>query len=134
MPMEFETNKTYDQIVATIMQNVLAESNRANGKIVLWDFHPVNAVDRLYYHVACIVADIYNKDVYLEMKLFEYLKFRFKNRKRKNIHWIWRTHTSLPEECKTSVFILMEFVRNYYDIPMSTYEDILKEYYENTNN
>lgn len=125
---------TYDQIVSTIMQNVLAESNRADGKIVLWDFHPVNAIDRLYYHVACVVSDIYGKDIYLEMKLFDYLKFRFKNKKRKNLNWVCRSYTSLPEESKTSVFIIMDFIRNYYNIPLSTFEDILKEYYENTDN
>lgn len=127
-------NITYDQIVSTIMQNVLAESNRANGKIVLWDFHPVNAIDRLYYHVACVVSDIYGKDIYLEMKLFDYLKFRFKNKKRKNLKWVCRSYTSLPEESKTSVFIIMDFIRNYYHIPLSAFEDILKEYYEDTDN
>ena len=131
--MELKTNKEYDKIVGTIMQNVLAESNRTGGKIVLWDFHPVNNIDRLYYYVACLISDIYNKDVYLEMKFWDYLKFRKANKKRKNLHWVWRKHTNIPEEGKTSVYILMDFVRNYYNIPIETFDDILKEYYENAN-
>lgn len=132
--MELKTNKEYDQIVGTIFQNVLAESNMAKNKVVLWDFHPVNSIDRLYYHVACLVSDIYNKDMYLEMKFFDYLKFKWKNRKRKNLHWVWRKHTSLPVSYRTSVYIIMDYVRKYYDIPIETFDDILKEYYENTDN
>ena len=116
------------------MQNVLEESNRANGNIVLWDFCPANSADRLYYHVACLISDIYSKDIYLEMKLWDYIKFKKANKKRKNIHWAWRKHTKLPTECQTSVYILMDFIREYYNISFETFEDILKEYYENTNN
>ena len=123
-----------DKIVGTIFQNVLAESNMAKNKVVLWDFHPVNSIDRLYYHVACLVSDIYNKDMYLEMKFFDYLKFKWKNKKRKNLHWVWRKHTSLPEDCKTSVYIIMDYVREYYKIPIETFDKILKEYYEDTDN
>lgn len=132
--MEAETNNLYDKIIGTIMQNVIAESNRAGGKVVLWDFHPEYAVDHLYYYVACIVADIYKEEMYLEMNLFEYLKFKRANKKRKNLHWVWRKHTSLPAECKTSVYILMDFVREFYDISVSVFADIIKEYYENTDN
>ena len=132
--MALETNKTYDKIVGTIMQNVIAESNLAGGKVVLWDFHPENAVDRLYYYVACIVADLYDKQMYLEMTLWRFIKFKFKNRKRKNIHWVNRRHTSLPPECQTSVFIIMDCVREFQGIDINIFDDINKEYYENTDN
>lgn len=130
--MELKTNKEYDAIVGTIMQNVLAESQRANGKIVLWDFHKDNPTDRLYYYAACLISDIYDKQIYIEMKLFDYLKFKRINKKRKNLHWVWRKHTSLPKECKTSVYIIMDYVRSYYNIPIETFDKINKEYYENT--
>ena len=68
------------------------------------------------------------------MKFFDYLKFKWKNKKRKNLHWVWRKHTSLPENCKTSVYIIMDYVREYYKIPIETFDKILKEYYENTDN
>ena len=132
--MEAETNNLYDKIVGTIMQNVIAESNRAGGKIVLWDFHPEYALDRLYYYVACMVADIYKEDIYLEMSLFNYLKFKRTNKKRKNLHWVWRKHTSISTECQTSVYILMDFIREYYDISVDVFNNIVKEYYENTDN
>jgi hypothetical protein len=28
----------------------------------------------------------------------------------------------------------MDFIREYYDIPVTIFDDIVKEYYENTNN
>ena len=128
--MALETNKQYDQIVGTIMQNIIAETNRANGKVVLWDFQPKSATDRLYYYVACIVADLYDKQIYLEMGLFDYLKFKKANKRRKNIHWVWRKFTLLPEEAKTSVYIIMSYISEYYSISMDIFDKINKEYYE----
>lgn len=125
-----ETNKQYDEIVAKLMQNILAEANLADGKIVLWDFQPTNTLDRLYYHVACIVADLFEKDIYLEMSFWEYLRFKRKNKNRKNLHWVWRKHTKLPDECKTSIYIIVECVREYFKVPITIFDDILKEYYE----
>ena len=125
-----ETNKQYDEIIAKLMQNILAEANRADGKIVLWDFQPTNTLDRLYYHVACIVADLFEKDIYLEMSFWEYLRFKHKNKNRKNLHWVWRKHTKLPDECKTSIYIIVECVREYFKVPITIFDDILKEYYE----
>jgi hypothetical protein len=125
-----ETNKQYDEIVAKLMQNILAEANLADGKIVLWDFQPTNTLDRLYYHVACIVADLFEKDIYLEMSFWEYLRFKYKNKNRKNLHWVWRKHTKLPDECKTSIYIIVECVREYFKVPITIFDDILKEYYE----
>ena len=131
--MENETKKQNDQIIGTIIQNVIAESNRADGKIVLWDFQPSNAIDRLYYHVACIVADIYDKQIYLEMGFLEYLRFKKKNKKRKNLHWIWRKWNLIPDEAKTSVYIIMDFVRESYGVDIDIFDKINKEYYENIN-
>ena len=50
-------NKQYDEIVATIMANVLSERKIA-GKIVLWDFQSNESLDRLYFNVASIVSDM----------------------------------------------------------------------------
>lgn len=127
--MELKTNQQYDEIIALLMQNVLAESNRAGGQVVLWDFQPSNAIDRVYYHAACNIADIYDKQIYLEMKLWDYLKFKYKNRQRKNLHWVSRKHTNIPAAARTSVYIIVDHVRNYLDIPLSIFDDILKEYY-----
>ena len=43
--MELETNKQYDEIVGTIIQNVLSQSNFSKGTIVLWDFQPSVSID-----------------------------------------------------------------------------------------
>ena len=127
--MALETNKQYDTIVATIIQNVIAEMNRTNGRIVLWDFQQNQDTDRLYYNVACIVADLSNKDIYIQMPLLQYLKFKLTRRKRKNIHWIGRNCKWLTDDNKTSVYIIMDFVREHYGIDMKVFKDINDEYY-----
>ena len=127
--MALETNKQYDEIVGTIMQNVIAEMNRSDGRIVLWDFQHNQDMDRLYYNIACIVADLYDKQIYLQMPLLQYLKFKYVHRKRKNIHWISRKCKWLKDENKTSIFIIMDFVRAHYGINMTLFKDINEEYY-----
>lgn len=125
-----DTNKQYDEIVRTIMQNVLAERNIAN-RIVLWDFQEEQAMDKLYFNVASIIADIYKENIYLQMPLIPYLKMKWRRRKgRKNLRWIGHFRANqLPEDAKTSVFILMDYVREYYDLPYEIFEDINNEYY-----
>lgn len=125
-----DTNKQYDEIVRTIMQNVLAERNIAN-RIVLWDFQEEQATDRLYFNVASIIADIYKENIYLQMPLIPYLKMKWHRRKgRKNLRWVGHFRANqLPEDAKTSVFILMDYVREYYDLPYEIFEDINNEYY-----
>ena len=127
--MELETNKQYDEIVGTIIQNVLSQSNFSKGTIVLWDFQLSVSIDRLYYNVACIVADMFDKQIYLQMPFFEYIKFKYKRRKRKNLHWISRKADWISIEAKTSVYIIMDYVREFYDINVQVFEDINNEYY-----
>ena len=127
--MALETNKQYDEIVGTIMQNVIAEMNRSDGRIVLWDFQHNQDMDRLYYNIACIVADLYDKQIYLQMPLLQYLRFKYVHRKRKNIHWISRKCKWLKDENKTSIFIIMDFVRAHYGINRTLFKDINEEYY-----
>ena len=125
-----DTNKQYDEIVRTIMQNVLAERNIAS-RILLWDFQEEQATDRLYFNVASIIADIYKENIYLQMPLIPYLKMKWRRRKgRKNLRWVGHFRANqLPEDAKTSVFILMDYVREYYDLPYEIFEDINNEYY-----
>ena len=125
-----DTNKQYDEIVRTIMQNVLAERNIAN-RIVLWDFQEEQAMDKLYFNVASIIADIYKENIYLQMPLIPYLKMKWRRRKgRKNLRWVGHFRANqLPEDAKTSVFILMDYVREYYDLPYEIFEDINNKYY-----
>lgn len=130
MAVDRETEIKYNQIVGTIMQNVFAERNVAD-KIVLWDFQESQPMDRLYFNVASIVADMGKERMYVQMPLFAYLKMKWKRRKtRKNLCWCGPLRARrLPDEAKTSVYILMDYVREYYDIAPDIFEEINNEFY-----
>ena len=120
----------YDEIVNTILKNILVERERC-GKILLWDFNPIDHGDRLYFNIAAIVADINKEPIYLNMHLFDYLKFKWKRRKsRKNLRYFGLNHASkLDNEHKTSIYIIMDFIREQMNFNYSLYKDINDEYY-----
>ena len=123
------TNKDYDEIVTKIVQNIINQSAYADKKIILWDFQQTAPMDRLYYNVACLVADLFDFPIYLQMPFFEYLKFKRKRKTRKNLHWVRRNADWVCAECKTSVYIIMDFIREYFDINPSVFEEINDAYY-----
>ena len=120
----------YDEIVNTILKNILVERERC-GKILLWDFNPIDHGDRLYFNIAAIVADLNKEPIYLNMPLFDYLKFKWKRRKsRKNLRYFGPSHASkLDDEHKTSIYIIMDYIRETMDFDYSLYKDINDEYY-----
>lgn len=120
----------YDEIVSTILTNILVERERC-GKILLWDFNPIDHGDRLYFNIAAIVADINKEPIYLNMHLFDYLKFKWKRRKsRKNLRYFGLNQAAeLDNEHKTSIYIIMDFVREQMGIDYSLYKEINDEYY-----
>ena len=128
--VDFETEKQYNEIVATIMRNVYAERDHV-GKILLWDFQESQSMDRLYFNVASIVADMTKEKMYVQMPLIDYLKLKWRRKKgRKSLRWCGPLMARrLPNEAKTSIYILMEFIREYHDIPYETFEDIQNEFY-----
>jgi hypothetical protein len=120
----------YDEVVATIMSNIIVERFRC-GKIVLWDFQEDNDWDRLYFNVAAIVADMNHEAIYLQMPYHKYLKMKWRRRKqRKNLRYLysWRAY-NVPPENKTSVYIIMDFVREYHKLPESYFKEINDKYY-----
>ena len=130
MAVDRETEIKYNQIVGTIMQNVFAERNIAN-KIILWDFQESQSIDRLYFNVASIVADMGKERMYLQMPFFTYLKMKWRRRKtRKNLRWCGplRAH-KLPNEAKTSIYLIMSFIAEYYNINIKVFEEINNEFY-----
>ena len=120
----------YDEIVSTILKNILVERERC-GKILLWDFNPVDHGDRLYFNVAAIVADINKEPIYLNMHLIDYLLFKWKRRKsRKNLRYFGSYHASkLDDEHKTSIYLIMSFICEQMEFDYSLYKEINDEYY-----
>ena len=102
----------YDEIVNTILKNILVERERC-GKILLWDFNPIDHGDRLYFNIAAIVADINKEPMYLNMPLFDYLKFKWKRRKsRKNLRYFGPNRAAkYYDDHKTSIYIIIDYIR-----------------------
>ena len=87
MSVDRETEIKYNQIVGTIMQNVISER--------------------------------------------EVLKMKWKRRKtRKNLRWVspWMAE-KLPDKAKTSIYLIVDFVREYYGVPYEIFEKINDEFY-----
>ena len=65
------------------------------------------------------------------MPLRSFLKMKWKRRKgRKNLRWIpWWSLSKIEPECKTSVYILVDFVRNFYKVDEEFMANLNKEYY-----
>ena len=64
----------YDNVVSTIMTNILIERERC-GKYILYDFQPSNDADKLYFNVATIATDLYREKIYLGMPLLDFIFF-----------------------------------------------------------
>ena len=120
----------YDKIVNSIYLNVCAERKRA-GEIIIWDFQPENPADLLYYNVATAASDVEECDVYLDMPLLKFWKFCREHKGRKNLCWMSpRLKKTYPAEVKTSVYIVMDYVRMHYNIPIGMFKRINEAYYE----
>lgn len=126
-----ETEIRYNQIVGTIMQNVISECGLAGDRIVLWDFHEDQPYDRLYFNAAAIVANWKKKRMYVQMPLINYVKFKWKRRKtHRSLRWCGPLMArALPSEAKTSIYLIMSFVAEYYNIDMEVFKTIQDEFY-----
>lgn len=126
-----ETEIRYNQIVGTIMQNVISECGLAGDKIVLWDFHEDQPYDRLYFNAAAIVANWKKKRMYVQMPFINYVKFKWKRRKtHKSLRWCGPLMASrIPNNAKTSIYLIMSFVAEYYNIDMEVFKTIQDEFY-----
>lgn len=122
--------ETYDHIVSTVMTNVLVERERC-GKFLLYDFQGDNGAEKLYFNVTAIAADLRREAIYLDMPLISFIKFWLKrHKKRKNLRWFGPiSKRKLADEYKTSVYILMDFIREQFNINEELYDEINNEYY-----
>ena len=122
--------KQYDKVVNTIMINILVERERC-GMFLLYDFNPKDDADILYYNVTTAAADLRKENVYLNMSLLDYIKFR-KNRakKRSNLRWFNPFKMKkLTDEQKTSIYLIMSYIKEQLDIDYTLFGEINNEYY-----
>jgi len=120
----------YDEVVTVVMKNVLVERERC-GKYLLYDFHPTEDADKLYFNVTAIAADLGKEAIYLDMPLWNYIKFRKKRRKkRRNLRWLnWFQKKKLDDEHKTSVYLIMDFICEQLKLNYRIFKEINDEYY-----
>ena len=120
----------YDSVVSTIMTNVMVEHTRC-GKFLLYDFKPELDMDKLYFNVAAIAADMMREKLYLHMSFLNYVKFRIKFwKKRTNLKWFspW-SEKKLDNEYKTSVGVLMSFIEEQLKLSKGLFKEINDAYY-----
>lgn len=129
--MEDKYNQ-YDQVVNVVMLNVMAEKNRC-GKFLLYDFNPEEEADKLYYNVSAIAADLSLNNLYLHMPFFKYLKFKFKSGRKNLRYFNFFQELKLKPEHKTSVFMLMDYIREELNLPQEIFGEINNEYYKQYN-
>ena len=120
----------YDNVINTIMTNILVERERC-GKYILYDFQPSNDADKLYFNVAAIAADLNKEKIYLGMPLLDFIFFWKKRRKKRhNLRWLNPIQKKkLSDEDKTSVSIIMDFICVQLKLNYRLFKEINDEYY-----
>jgi hypothetical protein len=120
----------YDNVVNTVMTNILVERERC-GKYILYDFQPSNDADKLYFNVAAIAADLNKEKIYLGMPLLDFIFFWKKRRKKRhNLRWLNPIQKKkLSDEDKTSVSIIMDFICVQLKLNYRLFKEINDEYY-----
>lgn len=120
----------YDNVVNTIMTNILVERERC-GKYILYDFRPSDDADKLYFNVAAIAADLNKEKIYLGMPLLDFIFFWKKRRKKRhNLRWLNSIQKKkLSDEDKTSVSIIMDFICVQLKLNYRLFKEINDEYY-----
>ena len=121
--------KHYDEIVNTILTNILVERERC-GKFLLYDFQPLMDADKLYFNVANVAATFRKENLYLDMSLKDYIKFRIKRGKKwSNLRWFNPIEKHfLEDEHKTSIYMIMEFIKETMNLPNGIFKEINDEY------
>lgn len=122
--------KTYDNVVQTIMVNVLVEHER-HDKYLLYNFQPSDDANKLYFNITAVAADLNKKNIYLDMPFWDYIKFRKKrSKKRTNLKWFNPIQKrKLSEEDRISVDTIMNFVCEQLNLNYRLFKEINDEYY-----
>lgn len=133
--LNFEKFEEYDRIVATIVSNLIVENDRV-GEIVLFKFDPKQYSHKLYYYVAVTFVGPTLEKIYIDLPLYKYVFFLFKNWKARKI--IQRLTDNIYQDINfdklTSTTTLMNFIMNYHKIDESVCKDIVESYYEDSRN
>ena len=112
-----------DRIVQSTLINIYSIANK-EGKIVLINFDPKVNTDKCIIEIARIAVSLWRFEVEVDLPLFKYLMFKFKNR-----DIIVKRYRKFVEN-KIDVQELKKFVAKSYVKTTMIFDEIYNEYYK----
>ena len=122
--MNISKLKLYDELINKTSINIFTLSKDKNG-IYLSNFNPSNKKHRYFLQVARTVSMITNKQIYLDMKLFSYLKFKIFTKSKDVLKGKIENGINIDE--------VLSFTSNSLQIDSSIFGKIYEEYWRKNN-
>ena len=122
--MNISKLKLYDELINKTSINIFTLSKDKNG-IYLSNFNPSNKNHRYFLQVARAVSMITNKQIYLDMKLFSYLKFKIFTKSKDVLKGKIENGINIDE--------VLSFMSNSLQIDSSIFGKIYEEYWRKNN-
>ena len=122
--MNISKLKLYDELINKTSINIFTLSKDKNG-IYLSNFNPSNKNHRYFLQVARTVSMITNKQIYLDMKLFSYLKFKIFTKSKDVLKGKIENGINIDE--------VLSFTSNSLQIDSSIFGKIYEEYWRKNN-
>ena len=122
--MNISKLKLYDELINKTSINIFTLSKDKNG-IYLSNFNPSNKNHRYFLQVARTVSMITNKQIYLDMKLFSYLKFKIFTKSKDVLKGKIENGINIDE--------VLSFMSNSLQIDSSIFGKIYEEHWRKNN-
>ena len=122
--MNISKLKLYDELINKTSINIFTLSKDTNG-IYLSNFNPSNKNHRYFLQVARTVSMITNKQIYLDMKLFPYLKFKIFTKSKDVLKGKIENGINIDE--------VLSFMSDSLQIDSSIFGKIYEEYWRKNN-
>ena len=122
--MNISKLKLYDELINKTSINIFTLSKDTNG-IYLSNFNPSNKNHRYFLQVARTVNMITDKQIYLDMKLFPYLKFKIFTKSKDILRGKIENGINIDE--------VLSFMSDSLQIDSSIFGKIYEEYWGKNN-
>lgn len=122
--MNISKLKLYDELINKTSINIFTLSKDKNG-IYLSNFNPSNKNHRYFLQVARTVSMITNKQIYLDMKLFPYLKFKIFTKSKDVLRGKIENGINIDE--------VLSFMSDSLQIDNSIFGEIYEKYWRKNN-
>lgn len=121
----FEKMNLYDKIIGSCMVNTYSTSK--DGKIILRDFNKNLDMYMFEFEVAKMVQSMYSdRQIYIDMSIFEYLIFKFKHRKECKLKRIRLKDT---DYCELNIEDMLLFVAQAYGYKIENFSELYDDIY-----